>query len=229
MNKPDCACIDRILPRDLFRPIPSVNPLLQRARAISPRGIEWINGSTLRVYFMGGTPAQHAIVREQASWWTRYANLRFEFWGNPEAEIRVSFDEAGRNWSYIGTDARSVPREEPTMNIASLEGGMAAHQFGHAIGLRHEFQGSSNWNEEVIIRAMASAPNFWTPEQTRFRIQNRYAVGDRNGAEFDPDSIMRFCFPMDWSKDGTGSPVAEALSDQDKALIGGPRKYPGRM
>ena len=60
------VCIDRILPRDLMRFQPTTRGREGRVRAISPIGKTWMNGSTLRVRFMDGTPAQQAVAREQA-------------------------------------------------------------------------------------------------------------------------------------------------------------------
>lgn len=59
------VCFDRILPRDLLRFQPTVRRD-GRVRAISPIGKTWMNGSELRVRFMGGTAPQQAKAREQA-------------------------------------------------------------------------------------------------------------------------------------------------------------------
>lgn len=84
-------CHDRVLPKDLYRP----QTTLRRGgslRAVIEFRKLWIHGSTLRVRFLGGTAAQQAKAKEQALWWTRHANLKFEFGTAPDAEIRVSFD-----------------------------------------------------------------------------------------------------------------------------------------
>ena len=49
------VCIDRILPKDLMRFQPTVRGRAGITRAISPIGKTWMNGSTLRVRFLGGT------------------------------------------------------------------------------------------------------------------------------------------------------------------------------
>src|SRR5690606_12979464 len=136
------VCIDRVLPRDLMRLQPT-SRRAGRVRAIAPIGKTWMNGSTLRVRFMGGSAAQHRIVTEQAGWWTEHANLRFEFGSWRDAEIRISFDPYDGAWSYVGTDCRSIPVNEPTMNLGFMDGGTTAHEFGHAIGLAHEHQNRS--------------------------------------------------------------------------------------
>ena len=51
-----------------------------------------MNGSTLRVRFMAGTPAEHR--RQRAGWWSQVANLKFDFNNAPDAEIRITFDPA---------------------------------------------------------------------------------------------------------------------------------------
>ena len=66
-------------------------------------------------------------------------------------------------WSYVGTDCRDIPLNEPTMNLGFLDGGTAAHEFGHAIGLAHEHQnpaGGIQWNEEVVDRRNGQVPQF---------------------------------------------------------------------
>ena len=57
-----------------------------------PSGKRWITGSTLSVRFMGGTQSQHGLVREQAAWWTKHANLDVDFNDAPNARIRMTFD-----------------------------------------------------------------------------------------------------------------------------------------
>jgi hypothetical protein len=47
----------------------------------------------------------------------------------------LTFDSHDGVWSYIRTDCRSIPLNEATMNLGFLDGGTAAPEFGHAIGL----------------------------------------------------------------------------------------------
>src|SRR5688572_7313694 len=97
-------CFDKILPQDLRRAIPFMTIDAGRTRAISPIGKLWVNGSTLRIRFLGGTSQQHDLVRRYAPQWTQYANLNFDFGNAVDAEIRIAFEDDGA-WSYIGTDA----------------------------------------------------------------------------------------------------------------------------
>ena len=131
------VCTDRVLPRDMMR-LQATARRAGRTRAIAPIGKTWMNGSRLRVRFLGGTSAQRQIVKEQAGWWTEHANLSFEFGDWADAEIRISFDPNDGAWSYVGTDCRGIPSNEATMNLGFMDGGTTAHEFGHAIGLAHE-------------------------------------------------------------------------------------------
>ena len=221
-------CFDRILPRELMRFQPTVRRD-GRVRAIAPIGKTWMNGSALRVRFMGGTAAQQAKAREQAGWWSEVANLKFEFNDVPDAEIRIGFDASDGAWSYVGTDCRSIPLDQPTMNLGFLDGGTTAHEFGHAIGLAHEHQnpgGGIQWNEQVVIREMAKSPNFWDEQTTRHNILRRYSADQINGTHFDPQSIMLYFFPASWTLNGIGTEENDVLSQVDKQFVAGAKMYP---
>lgn len=222
------VCIDRILPADRMRPQRTIRAA-GRERAIAPIGKTWMNGSTLRVLFLEGTDTQKALVREQAGWWTQHANLKFGFGNAPDAEIRIAFDPADGAWSYIGTDCSHIPAGQPTMNLGFLDGGTAAHEFGHAIGLAHEHQnpaGGIQWKEEVVIHDLSGPPNSWDEATIRHNVLRKYSVNQIKGTTFDPDSIMLYFFPGTWTQSGVGTKANEALSMTDKDFIGGEKMYP---
>ncbi|MET0733326.1 MAG: M12 family metallopeptidase [Casimicrobiaceae bacterium] len=223
------VCIDRILPRDTMRPQRITRGPKGRPRALSPIGKAWMNGSTLRVRFMGGTPSEQAVAREQAGWWAAVANLKFDFNDAPDAEIRITFDPGDGAWSYVGTDCRGIPLNEATMNLGFLDGGTVGHEFGHAIGLAHEHQnpaGGIEWNEQVVIRDLAGSPNFWSEEQTRHNVLRKYAADQVNGTVFDPDSIMLYFFPASWTLNGIATKANDVPSRLDKEFIAGAKMYP---
>ena len=222
------VCYDRLLPRDLMR----LQPTTRRGgttRAIAPIGKTWMNGSTLQVRFMGGTIGQHATVKEQAGWWMQHANLRFDFNNAPAAEIRISFDRNDGAWSYVGTDCRGIPLNEATMNLGFMDGGTTAHEFGHTIGFAHEHQnpaGGIQWNEAVVIREMAKSPNFWDEATARHNILRKYTANQLNGTAFDPDSIMLYFFPAEWTLNGVGTKANAVLSTLDRQFVAGAKMYP---
>lgn len=222
------VCVQRALPEDALRFQPTVRSG-GRTRAIMPIGKLWMNGSTLRVRFIGGTPAQHAKVKEQAQWWTQFANLHFNFNDAPDAEIRIAFDPHAGAWSYVGTDNRRIPTDQPTMNLGFMDGGTVAHEFGHAIGMAHEHQnpaGGIEWNEAKVIQSLSGPPNNWTEDKIRHNVLDKYRADQVRGSNFDPDSIMLYFFPGDWVKTGVGTRANEVLSATDKAFIASAQAYP---
>ena len=222
------VCIDRVLPRDLMRFQPTTGSGAA-TRAIIPIGKLWMNGTTLRVRFMGGTAQQQAKAREQALWWTEFANLKFDFNNAPDAEIRITFNENDGAWSYVGTDNRSIPANEATMNLGFMDGGTAGHEFGHAIGLAHEHQnpaGGIEWNEAVVLRDLAGPPNNWNEAQIRHNVLSKYRVNQVRGTDFDANSIMLYFFPGTWVKSGVGTHANEKLSSVDKSYVASAEAYP---
>jgi hypothetical protein len=224
------VCHERVLPQDLFRNQPVMRVRGRNVlRAVFEFRKMWVNGSTLRVRFMGGTAEQRALARTQAQWWAEHANLTFAFNNAPDAEIRIAFDPTDGAWSYVGTDCKKIPQGQPTMNLGFLDGGTAGHEFGHAIGLGHEHQnpaGGIEWNEQIVIRDLGGPPNFWTPEQTRHNVLEKYSVDQIRGTQFDPDSIMLYFFPARWTKNGVSTKANEVLSALDRAFIASEEAYP---
>ena len=222
------VCIDRVLPQDRMR-FQRVESVGGQVRAIMPKVKRWPVGSTLHVRFIGGNETQRALVREQAAWWTAHANLTFAFDDAPDAQIRVTFDTSDGAWSYVGTDNAGIPRNEATMNLGFMDGGTAAHEFGHAIGLAHEHQNPQagiQWNEAQVLKDLAGPPNFWTPDQIRHNVLSKYSVDQVNGTTFDPKSIMLYFFPASWTLNGVATEANEVLSATDKSFIGSAVAYP---
>jgi hypothetical protein len=229
MPKKAKVCIDRVLPTALMQFQPTARMGGGRSRAIAIKEKPWMNGSTLHVRFLGGTAAQQNLVKEQAAWWTAVANIKFEFDNSLNSEIRIAFDPNDGAWSYIGVDCRGIPSNQPTMNLGFLDGGTAAHEFGHAIGLAHEHQnpdGGIQWNEAVVLRELAGPPNNWDEETIRHNVLRKYSADQIMGTKFDPDSIMLYFFPDSWTLNGKGTKANDILSSMDKQFVAGAQMYP---
>ncbi len=222
-------CIERILPNELRRPEPT--RMIARAggrpvRAVAPdiRKL-WPNGSTLRVKFLEGSQAKRAKALEDARQWSDHANLVFVASDDADCEIRVTFDPDLGAWSYIGTDALSIARNEPTMNLGFDDGGTYGHEFGHAIGFGHEHQnpsGGIEWNEAEVIRDLSGPPNNWDEATIRHNVLTKYALDHLRGTAFDPASIMLYPFPGRWTRNlPNGTPFNETLSPVDGQFAGG--------
>jgi hypothetical protein len=243
------VCIDPIVPLELS------TLAADRAVAVRPdndgsnlhaagdRLRFWATGMVLRVRFLD-TPELTERVMEAASAWTEHANLEFQVVGTGPAEIRVTFLDDG-NWSALGTDAlvpELFPADEPTMCLSEILAPIsssrvdriARHEFGHAIGLVHEHSSPAagiGWNKPVVYAALGKPPNSWTPEMVDTNVFRVYdaTVTNHTAIEhtgFDPDSIMLYTFPPEWTHDRRTFPDNTKLSATDAAFVR--RIYPGR-
>ena len=223
-------CFDKILPSELNKVRQVKRMPGGKTRAISLIGKQWPNGSTISIRFLNGTPQQHDLVKQHAPQWTQHANLTFEFTDDPTSVVRITFNADDGAWSYVGTDNLGIPLHAATMNLGWQDKSVILHEFGHMIGLSHEHQnpvGGINWNEDAVIAALAGAPNFWTPEQTRHNVLNKYTVDQIHGTEFDGKSIMLYAFPPEWTTDGFSTSENDDLSNIDKDFVKSSEMYPG--
>lgn len=232
MAKAPRICFDRLLPQQINRPQATRRMADGNERAISPKGKQWVNGSTITIRFFGGNQRQRDMVRDIAPVWTEHANLQFEFTDDPRAIIRVSFDEDDGAWSYVGTDNLNIPLNAATLNLGWQDEGVILHEFGHMIGLSHEHQsphGGIVWNEQEVIRDLSGPPNFWDEATIRHNVLRKYSVDQVNGTDFDSGSIMLYAFPDSWTANMGATQENDKLSDLDRQFVQSAKMYPGRL
>lgn len=128
----------------------------------------WPNGSRLLVAFNGGPPELHRDIAAVAAKWMRAANITLDFGYDPRtrtyrtwsrrdtarvAHIRIGFDQPGY-WSAVGTDSMvdgPFSANMASMNFGPFNGAwpmlkpykwesVVLHEFGHALGFRHDHQ-----------------------------------------------------------------------------------------
>jgi len=204
------------------------------------------HGMTLRVGFFDGTADMHALtMRVAAEWlWAPNIRLRFKRVSNVKAaDIRVTF-ATNRNFSKYGTQARNVPKGRSTMElqtVAQYDGVENAetrhiilHEFGHALGLRHELRHPSNdfdWDEDAIVDYFrADGMPDWggckssekkcrasvrTHITRKFKVKNIHLVSER----YDGASVMNYAVDPSWTKNAKVASRHSQLSYYDKAMI----------
>jgi hypothetical protein len=241
-------CFDRLLPDDMVEPAAEMakaeNPTNRPAVHFSPgmgiapitpfelaalTGKKWQNGRTLRISFMDGDPEVQQKIQPYAHQWSDYADIKLVFGSNPNAEIRISFQHSG-SWSYLGTDALSIPKHEPTMNYGWLHPNTAddeysrvvIHEFGHALGCYHEHQhpeAEIPWDKEAVYEMYGGPPNNWSKAQIDHNLFRRYSEQISQYSKFDEESIMLYAIPEELTIGVYSVGWNRILSKTDKEFI----------
>jgi hypothetical protein len=208
---------------------PGVMPDIPHVYLAAITGKLWQPGRVLRVRFLDGDPKVQERIPAFAQQWSAFANITFQFGNDPDAEIRISFQNQG-SWSYIGTDALAIPKSQPTMNFGWLTAAtsndeyqrVVVHEFGHALGCIHEHQnpaGHIPWDREAVYRYYQGPPNFWTREQVDVNLFTRYEADITQFSAFDPHSIMLYPIPNEFTIGDFEVGWNKALSPTDKRFI----------
>ena len=197
----------------------------------------WRDRSELRVRFLGGSAEQQAAVSALADEWTAGSGISFRFLppdSAEHAEIRIAITTGEASWSYLGTDALSVPAEQPTMSVdvvLPLTGrrrGQVLKEFGHALGLVSEHQqprADLPWDHAAVLATFTRPPNNWTPEMVEQQFLARYEFPTPpEYRPFDPKSVMLHEFAPELFLDGSGTRSNSVVSDSDRAFVA--RLYP---
>jgi hypothetical protein len=198
----------------------------------------WTNGKTLQCRFLDGEAAWQAKVKQKAKIWEQYANIKFKFIENGDAEIRISFFADTGSWSAIGTDAlveSYFPKFQPTMNFGWLRGDttddeyerVVVHEFGHALGCIHEHQSPNEelkWDKQAVYRYFSGPPNYWSKADIDHNVLQKYSPEGLSATPFDVDSIMLYQFSAELFANHKGTPNNTKLSARDKQMIA--RMYP---
>ena len=194
-----------------------------------PTGSLWLNGRTLRVKILNGSEKIKSKVRQYASVWTQYANLKLDFVDSDDAEIRVNIDLSGSSWSYVGTNNLSIKPPKQTMNLGWLRDSSSedefsrviTHEFGHALGCIHEHQSPGAgipWDEKKVY-AYYERTQKWSEATTYNNMFRLYESTTTQFSEFDPKSIMLYAIPASLTKNGFSTGWNKQLSETDKSWI----------
>jgi hypothetical protein len=188
----------------------------------------WDNGAVLRVKFLSGSSEMKFKVLSYAKEWEQFANVRFEFVENGDADIRVNLDNKGGHNSVIGQLATGVPQDVKTMNLDTTDfktyesmHGTVMHEFGHALGLLHEHYSplaGIPWNKELVYKELGQSQG-WDKLTVDVNLFQQYSLTYTQGTSYDRKSIMHYPVLARWTTNGYSVPWNNYLSDGDKSLI----------
>ena len=181
--------------------------------SIGDRAPLWPTGQVLRVRFLDGDPALREKVEQAAVQWVDHANLWLDFGTDPNAELRISFQQPA-SWSYLGTACLQVPDPQPNINFGWLTPDtedteihrVVLHEFGHVLGMQHE-QGNPaspiKWKKDVVYQEMGGPPNNWSREQVDWAFFAIWPPGYYPVHKiFDPASINMLPIPAKFLQSG---------------------------
>jgi len=179
---------------------------------------KWQRGMTLKCQFLDGSPKMRRKVQAVAHRWEQYCDIKFKFVTSGAVPIRISFHADDGSWSAVGRDALNqqyFPPHQPTMNYGWLRDDtrddeysrVVLHEFGHALGCVHEHQSpkfNRKWNTAAVMKYFEGPPNYWSPDDIRHNVLEKYSSKGISATKFDPKSIMLYSFDAALFSDGLG-------------------------
>jgi hypothetical protein len=188
---------------------------------------KWQQHQDILIKFKGGTDAERMLVKSTVlESYQPYINLKLLFVDDDllNTDIRIEFDPMAGSWSYLGTEAHSVPQNKPTMNLGWVDRAVIRHEFGHAIGpWIHEHQNPSSnpivWDVPNVVNDLCGPPNSWDASTICRNVLDTLDEDTIRGTDYDPDSIMQYPYPASWTIGGVASPMKKSLSTMDRLWL----------
>lgn len=200
----------------------------------------WPQNSTITIAFMDTSPAHRALIQKHIE--KNYApliNLKLNFVEGTQGDIRISTSaDISGDWSNVGTEALTLPANEPTMHLdphktEDIFKMNILHEFGHALGLRHEHKHPDrtlDFNLPRVYELYKRKFNFDNTDVYE-QILQKLNPADIIASDYDQQSIMHYNLSrlILWKQKSTGYNFN--LSNGDKALLQSvyPRPKPGSV
>jgi hypothetical protein len=205
-----------------------------RAEGAIDSNKKWARGQVLTVGFLNvvSERIKKRIAQNINESWEDACSIRFKFVPSSSADIRITVFNGGGSWSYVGTDAKTIPSGKQTMHFGWLADDLSEekfrsvvlHEFGHALGFIHEHQHPEadviQWNRAAVISYYSGPPNNWSVKKIEQNVLNRYTgkqIKDEDRTAFDKTSIMLYPTSANHTN-GFSSGWNTKLSSSDRKL-----------
>lgn len=161
-----------------------------------------------------------------ANLWNKTADVQFSESTSNDG-VRLS-RESGGYWSFMGTDIRHIPVNQPTMNLEGFTVNtresewprVVCHEFGHTLGMPHEHtlpELQERLHREKVIREYARTQG-WTRRDVISQIfpPPEDVIASEHA---DPESVMAYSFGGHLTKDGQPILGGSRINERDYAFV----------
>jgi hypothetical protein len=187
----------------------------------------WTGGVHLTVSFLDDAEQdlQQRILSHMNAW-GQYCDAHFTL-VDSGGDVRIARIPDDGYWSYLGTDVKAIPADQPTMNLEGFSMDVpeseyhrvVRHETGHTLGFPHEhmrdqiiaridrdkaiqyFEATQGWSEQVVI------------DQVLTPFDNSALIAT---AQADENSIMCYGLPDQIMTDGVAVPGGLDIDPMDQ-------------
>lgn len=198
----------------------------RKKRGVADTSKRWPDGVITIALDLKDLKSKALAIEAIREWAQHTPGLQFRIISGKTGDIRISDNETQKgNWSYIGTEATKAPLDEPTLHVDRTDDEKGfrqtvLHEFGHALGLKHEHQHPEhdiNWDKE---RVYASYEGSGLDRKTLYENLFKLPTGSELlVTSYDPNSVMHYTVDPSKTKDGRGVKESHTLSKGDQQII----------
>jgi len=210
----------------------------RKKRSIGEHTKFWSLGKTLKILIYTFNEHSFEIVKQGASKWLPYVNLKFDFIEMDEedvfasdeflGDIRVDFQPQFKSGgsSALGTDSLTGHPHTPSMTLGTEFSSpnfesTVIHEFGHALGLNHAHQhpdANIPWDREKAYYHYATVAGM-SKSQVDAQVFPAERVPNQTYAPYDRYSVMHYQVFNELTTGNWQQPLNKSISAGDIAFM----------